>query len=203
MLVRPAHFMPTVVIMAWKIEVCLLLDDNYDSVFMRAIKPSARRSCVWRWLLDASHQPADMCETRLPDKPSPLAEPFKSSSPWPAFAVAHMIYHLFELQRTYAVTASLAASRSRPMLLFPVIKLSCPCRCVKSHLNCQLGLGDVSLGPFLSYLFFQRCGRLNFSWLQSVWSSLLDWRFWQSLWFCCPSKCRSAKAQLSTFIQAV
>lgn len=34
------------------------------------------------------------------------------------------------------------------MLLFPVIKLSLPCCCVKRHLNCQLGLGDVSSGPF-------------------------------------------------------
>lgn len=177
---------------------------------MRAIKPSSERSCVWRWLWQASHQAADT-ETKLSDKLSPLTEPFKSSSLWPA-----------SRGLTWRVTCSSCGvpppadgdgeygseprlcftSRGCLMFLFPVIKLSLPCCCVKRHLNCQLGLGDVSLGPFLSYLLLQWCGQLNFSWLQSVWSSLLDRRFWQSLWFCCPSKCRSASAQLSAFIQA-
>lgn len=128
MLVRPAHFILTVVIMAWKIEVCLLLDDNYDFVFMRAIKPSAKRSFVWRWLLDASHQPADMCDTRLPDKLSPLTEPFKSSSPWPAFVIAHMIYHLFELRRSYAPPAdSDSECGSKPPLVSAAAAARCFC----------------------------------------------------------------------------
>lgn len=157
---------------------------------MRPIKPSVKRSSIWRWLWDASHQAADTVE-----------QGFQTSCLLSLSLLNH--HHSSQLyDSSHDISPVRAAAYAPPadsdnesgsqpfnshshlMRLFHVIKPSLPCCCVKRHLNCQLGLGDVSLGPlFLSYLLFQQCGQLNFSWLQSARRSLLDWGFWH----CCDS----------------
>lgn len=111
--------------------------------------------------------------------------------------IIHMIYHLLELQHTrhqpQTVTMSLAASHRRLMLLFPVIKLSPPCCCVKRRLNCQLGLGVVSAGPFFFVPFVVSVmWPVEFFMASMSLKQLVRRKNLTALWFCYLSKCRPA-----------
>lgn len=109
---------------------------------MTAIKTSVKTGRIWRWLRDETGK-------QLPDKLSPLTQPFKSSSPQPA---------VWEF--TWYITCSSrrlrTSSRQWQWLLwqrlFPVIKLSLPRCCVKCHLHCQLGYRRRILWPSLARL---------------------------------------------------
>lgn len=56
---RPTWFTLALVRMAWKMEVCLLLDHNYDWYLWDPSSLQSRGRRIWRWLWDASHQAAD------------------------------------------------------------------------------------------------------------------------------------------------
>lgn len=141
---------------------------------------------VWRWLRAASHQTADTVkqgfQTSCLLSPSLLNHHHSSQLYDRSHDISPVRAAAYAPPPADNVTMSLAAGRARLMLLFPVIKRWLPCCCVKRHLNCQLGLGDVLLQGsffFLSHLLSQWCGQLNFSRLQSARSGSLDWRVWQ------------------------
>lgn len=104
---------------------------------------------VWRWLRAASHQTADTVkqgfQTSCLLSPSLLNHHHSSQLYDRSHDISPVRAAAYAPPLADNVTMSLAAGRARLMLLFPVIKRWLPCCCVKRHLSCQLGLGDVLL----------------------------------------------------------
>lgn len=168
---------------------------------MRPIKPSAKRSRVWRWLGDASHQAADTVE-----------QGFQTSCLLSLSLLNH--HHCSQLcdsshdispvrAAAYAPPADnesgskLLSSHSRLTLSFPIIKPNPLCCGVKRHLSCQLGFGDASSGPLFVLLVVSAMWPAEFFMTSISLKELVRRKILTPLWFCCPFKCRSSGAQLS------
>lgn len=138
-----------------------LLVHNYDWYLWahRAFK----RSCIWRWLWDASHQTADTAkqafQTSCLLSPSLLnhhhsSQLYDSSRDISSVRVAACASPADSDDESGREPSLVSTDAVVVTLFVPVIKLSLPCCCVKRQLCCLLCLGEVSLGSFLNVMLF-------------------------------------------------
>lgn len=162
---RPTWFILTLVIMAWKMEVCLLLDHNYVWYLW---DPSSLQSggAAFEGDSDASHLTADTV---------------KQGSQTSCLLSPSLLNHHHSIQLydgSHDISPVRAAARTPPagsdnesgskpllvlLLLFPVIKLLIPCCWVKCHLNCQLSLR--CFGVFVFFFALETCFSDVASWI--------------------------------------